>query len=95
MVYGNWTNYLTCAFSAETWSFSYLSGGFVMRITIKKSGLVLYNQYGYKLYIYIYIYTYICIYIFVTVYFPFTPQPKEEKDNSEAATSLIQVQHVL
>ena len=57
-----------------------------MRITIKVSGLVLYNQYGYKLYIYIYIWLYI---------FPSLPQPKEEKDNSEAATGLIQVQHIL
>ena len=57
-----------------------------MRITIKVSGLVLYNQYGYKLYIYIYIWLYI---------FPSLPQPKEEKDNSEAATGLIQVKHIL
>ena len=27
--------------------------------------------------------------------FPSLPQPKEEKDNSEAATGLIQVQHIL
>ena len=65
----NWTNYLTSAFSAEKWSYSYLSDRLVMLIIIKVSGLVLYNQYGYKLYTYIY----------MIVYFSFTPSTKGRK----------------
>ena len=37
-----------------------------------------------------YIHIYIWLYIF-----PSLSQPKEEKDNSEASTGLIQVQHIL